>query len=269
LDVADERQRRAVALLAGTDTGALATARAQLALTQLRRRLAGRPVDQEELEALLEEADRGHREASDPSGRGTVAVIQAMVALADGRPGDARAWAERAQDLAVAGGDRFIRARAHWVHGVLAEGEGDLDAAYRHVERGLRLLDQLGMRGEVTAQATRLMELAERRGEVALAEQWQVFIGGGRGGLARHDALLVASSRNAEGRRARAAGDLARARRAHEDALAVLAEAAADRAAAATRSALGVVAAELGDRHAAAEHHRHPWRRAWSAGSAA
>ena len=51
-----------------------------------------------------------------------------------------------------------------WVEGLVAESAGDIDGAYRHIERGLVLLDELGMGQEVTAQAALLIALAERRG---------------------------------------------------------------------------------------------------------
>ena len=93
-----------------------------------------------------------------------------------------------------------------WVEGLVDESAGDVDAAYRHIERGLVLLDELGMGQEVTAQAGRLITLAERRGKPELAAQWRKFVAGRTGGLTRHDVLLQASASNVEAHHARTAG---------------------------------------------------------------
>ena len=156
---------------------------------------------------------------------------------------------------AAASGDRFITGRVEWILGVLAETDGDLEAAYRHIERGLRLLDHLGMGREVTAQATLLGDLAARLGEQNLAEQWQTFVSGRRGGLSRHDALLRASARNAEALSARRDGELARARQAHIDALDLYTAAEVSAAIAHTHSMLAFLEAQMGDDSAAAAHH--------------
>ena len=139
--------------------------------------------------------------------------------------------------------------------GVLAETDGDLEAAYRHIERGLRHLDQLGMGREVTAQAILLSDLAARLGEQDLAEQWQTFVSGRRGGLSRHDALVRASACNAEALGARRDGELTRARQAHLDALELYTDAEVTAAVAHTHSMLAFLEAQLGDDVAAAAHH--------------
>ena len=116
-------------------------------------------------------------------------------------------------------GDRFVPGRVEWIQGVLAGQRGDLDAAYRHIERGLRLLDELGMGQEVTAQAALLIDLAERLGEHDLAEQWRTFVGGRSGGLARHD--VCCSHRRGTAKRCRLGSRRSRAgRAAHLEALA-------------------------------------------------
>jgi hypothetical protein len=156
-----------------------------------------------------------------------------------------------------------------WIEGLLADAAGDTDRAYRCTERGLRFLDELGMGHEVTAQASLLVKLAERRGEPELASQWRTFVAGRTGGLARHDVLLRASARNGEGGTARAAGQLDRALAAHRDALAAYAEAGVLGAVAFTESCLGFLAAEMGESEAAGVHHARALDVATRAGDAA
>lgn len=49
-----------------------------------------------------------------------------------------------------------------WIEGLLADAAGDAAGAYRHIERGLVLLDELGMGQDVTVQAALLVDLAEQ-----------------------------------------------------------------------------------------------------------
>jgi hypothetical protein len=135
-----------------------------------------------------------------------------------------------------------------WVRGVLAESRGDIDRAYLHIERGLRLLDELGMGREVTAQAVVLADLADRRAKPELAERWRAFVEGRAGGLARHDALLRASAQHAEAQHADDAGDPARAEAAHLAAAASYRRAGAKAALAHTHLALADLARRRGDR---------------------
>ena len=82
------------------------------------------------------------------------------------RPRRRAVAAETARLHAVRCGNRFVQGRVEWIEGLLADAAGDSDAAYRHIERGLLLLDELGMGQEVTVQAGLLADLAERRGEI-------------------------------------------------------------------------------------------------------
>jgi hypothetical protein len=195
--------------------------------------------------------------------------MQALGLLSAGdRDGCARA-AQSARDHAEQCGDRFVRGRVEWIEGLLADAAGDTDRAYRCTERGLRFLDELGMGHEVTAQASLLVELAERRGEHELASQWRTFVAGRTGGPARHDVLLRASVRNGEGATARAAGQLDRALAAHREALVAYTEAGVRGAVAFTESCLGFLAAEMGESQAASAHHATALDVATRAGDAA
>ncbi len=250
---AQGRVRRAVSMAtAAGDEDALAWAQGQLALTMTRQALAGAAVDPTEAAVLLAQAGESFRRRGDVFGQGVTGAIGASGALAAGDLVAAAAAVRTTKALVQANGDRFIGGRIEWMEGVLAEARGDLDGAYQHIDRGLCLLDELGMRGEVTAQAALLESLAERRGEHALAAQWRVFVSGRNGGLARHDWLLRASARNAEGHAARARGGYERARRAHEEAVALFTDAQAWDAVAQTRTALDGLATGVGDPDAGA-----------------
>jgi hypothetical protein len=139
--------------------------------------------------------------------------------------------------------------------GMLDDVSGDALGAHRHIERSLRLLDDLGMAQAVTAQAGMLIPLAERAGMPELANQWRTYVEGRAPGSARDDVLTMASARNGEGLRARSAGDLDRAHDAHLEALGWYDEASVSGGTAFTRSCLGFLASAMGDTDAAAAHH--------------
>jgi hypothetical protein len=155
----------------------------------------------------------------------------------------------------VRAGDHFVQGRVEWIEGLLARAAGDADRAYRRVERSLLFLDELGMGQEVTVQAALLVDLAEQRGRASLAEQWRTFVAGRGGGMARHDILLLASTRNREALQARRIGDLARSRAAHLAARDAYVEADVSAAIAFTESCLGFVASAMGDHDDARAHH--------------
>jgi hypothetical protein len=184
-----------------------------------------------------------------------VRTVEAVGFVAAGDGVRATEAARAARDHALACGNRFVQGRVEWIEGLLASAADDPALAYRHIERGLLLLDELGMGQEVTVQADLLVGLAERRGEHDLAAQWRTFVAARGSGLARHDVLLVASTRNREGLRARSAGDLTLAHAAHLEALDGYAEAGVSRATAFTRSCLGFLTTEMGDAVAAEAHH--------------
>jgi predicted ATPase/DNA-binding SARP family transcriptional activator len=256
LELAEQRQREAVA--DGLAAGAailVAYARLQLSVTLTRRLMAGFGVDSTEISRNVDEAIETFERHGDDFGVGLTRLIEAVLALSMGDSHRTVVASKAASLAAVRSGDRFVQGRVEWINGLLARAAGDADGAYRHIERGLRLLDELGMGREVTAQAALLIELAERRGEFALAAQWQAFVEGRSGGLARHDVLLVASTRNSEGQYARLSGNLAGAYGAHLEALAAYTHAGVASAIAFTQSCLGFVAAANNDHAAARTHH--------------
>jgi hypothetical protein len=255
LQRAERRQRRGLALALGHhDEATAARARSQLALNLIRRDLAGIPADRVEVATLLEDAAATFGERGDLFDLGFVEAIVAVGALAEGDIERAADASRRARAHAVASGDRYVAGRVEWFDGVIAEARGDVDGAYRHIERGLRILDELGMRGEVTTQAVLLAGLAERRGEHALADQWRTFVEGRAGGLARHDALLRASSHRAAARRAARDGDLGTAEEEHRAALALYEESSAHAAIASTHARLASLADRRGDDHEVSVH---------------
>lgn len=257
LEVAAARQRRAEELYEAIgDERGVANARYQRALTLTRRGLASREVDRAEIRSLLDGALRVFEPERADFDCGLIRTIEAMGQLAAGDAERARSTAARAREHGAACGDRFAQGRAEWIEGLLAISDGDADAAYRHIERGLRFLDELGLGAEVTVHAGLLSNLAERRGAHALAAQWQAFAAGRGTGLARHGVLVMAAATNAEGIRARAAGDLDRAEAAHRQALEAYTEANVKGSIAFTSSCLGFLATERGDVAASREHHR-------------
>jgi len=256
LDLADRRQRDAVALgLEAGDDLIVAYARSQHALTLTRRALAGLAVDRDELAALVEAAATAFEHFDDQFGAGTTRTIEAVGLLAAGDLDRCATAIRSARDHALRCGDRYVQGRAEWIAGLLADAAGDAPGAYRRIERGLLLLDELGMGREVTGQASLLVTMAERAGQPHLAAQWRRFVAARTGGLARHDVLLTASARNAEGLQARRAGDLDRALAAHLDALASYEQARTQSAIAFTESCLGFLSAERGDPAGALVHH--------------
>ena len=152
-------------------------------------------------------------------------------------------------------GDRFSASRIEYVLGILDELSYDPKAAYRHIERSLRLLDELGMHQAVTSQARLLAPLAARCGEPELAAQWRAFVSGRGDAWTHYDGTVLASARNHEGLHARAAGDLDRAADAHAAALEWYTTAGIPSGVAFTESCLGFLAAGRGDHPDSASHH--------------
>ena len=146
-----------------------------------------------------------------------------------------------------------------------ADGAGDAGVP---AHRTVSLLDELGMGQEVTVQAGLLADLAERRDQHDLAAQWRTFVAGRTGGLARHDVLLRAATRNREGLEARKRGDLNRALAAHLEALTGYEQAGASGAIAFTRSCLGFLATQMQDSAGALAHHAAGLKAAAKAGEA-
>jgi hypothetical protein len=168
---------------------------------------------------------------------------RASAALAAGRP------------IAQRTGDRFATSRLDYVQGMLDDLGGDPAAAYRHIERSLRVADELGLREAVTAQARLLPPLAERCGQPDLAAQWRAFLGDRDSGWTHYDGSAMAAAHNREGLDARAAGDPGRAAAAHAQALDWYIAAGLDEGTAFTESCLGFLAADQGDEAAAGRHH--------------
>ena len=127
--------------------------------------------------------------------------------------------------------------------------------AYGHIERSLRLVDELGIHHAVTAQARLLVQLAERCGEDRLAAQWRSFVEGRGAGWTHYDASVMASAHNQDGLRARAEGDLDRAVTAHRAALEWYLTANIAAGIVFSESSLGFMATARGDEASAVCHH--------------
>jgi hypothetical protein len=256
LELADRRQQQAVAI--GLELGddlAVAYARSQRSLTLTRQALAGVAVDWSVVAELIAAALDTFAVQGDHFGAGETRTMQAVGLLVTGDIDACLHAADAAREHAAHSGDRYVQGRVEWLEGLVAGAAGDVDDAYRHIERGLVLLDELGMGQEVTAQAGLLIALAERRAMPELATQWRTFVAGRTGGLTRHDVLLQASARNIEAHHARTAGHLDRAWEAHQAALAGYRHAGVLRAIAFTESSLGFLASQMGNSSGAATHH--------------
>jgi hypothetical protein len=255
LELAERRQRRALELTAVGEEAAHADVGMLLLTTLTRRAVAGLPLDTDEFWQLLQTTLDAFERLGDHYGAGIVRMIEAIHALAAGDLHHAAVATEACRSHARETGERFTTSRVDWMLGMLDDLGGDPSSAYRHIERSLLLLDELGMGQAVTAQAGLLVPLAERSGQPELAAQWRAYLEGRAPGAARDDMLTMASARNGEALRARAAGDLERARLAHLDAGRWYEEASVSAGTAFTESCLGFLAAEAGDAAAAAQHH--------------
>ena len=138
---------------------------------------------------------------------------------------------------------------------MLADLAGDAAAAYGHIERSLRLVDQLGVHQAVTAQARMLVPLAARMGDAGLAAQWRSFVESRGEGWTHFDGSVMAAAQNRSGLRARSAGAPDRAATAHRAARDWYRDANILAGVAFSESCLGFLASENGDRDAAREHH--------------
>jgi predicted ATPase/DNA-binding SARP family transcriptional activator len=256
LDLAERRQRRALELALGTgDRQLIADVRMLLPVTLTRRAVAGIDTRPQELDDLLGSARLAYAELDDDYGASIVALTHAIVALSSGDLEAATALVETARRHAVRTGERFTNSRVEWLLGMLADVRGDPETAYHHIERSIRLMDELGMEQAVTAQAALLVPLAERSGWPELAAQWRTYVQGRVPGVARDELLTMASARNGEALAARARGDVDHARAAHLDALTSYETAGVSGGVAYTETCLGFLEEAMGDGDAAADHH--------------
>ncbi|MET0460342.1 MAG: BTAD domain-containing putative transcriptional regulator, partial [Ilumatobacteraceae bacterium] len=216
LDVAEARQREAIAIdERGDDRSALAYDYLQLLATFARRASIGAIVTSDEPAALLVRGAAIFDELGDDYGSAVIRGADAMLAIAHGDIDRAEADLAIAAPIAERLGERFSKSRLEYVHGMVADLRGDPRAAYGHIERSLRLVDELGIQQAVTAQARMLVPLAHRSGEDGLAARWASFVEGDGSGWERFDGSVVAATQNHVGLGARAAGGLDRAAESH------------------------------------------------------
>jgi predicted ATPase/DNA-binding SARP family transcriptional activator len=270
LALAEARQRRAIELGTGIgDAYVIASIKVLLVVTLARRVSAGVAIDPGEIARLEAEAAPSLAEQGDHYAAASIHIAAATGAIAAGDMGRVAEATEAARVHAERSGDRFSRSRVEWMFGQLAAAAGDPAEAYRHVERSLRLVDELGMAQAVTSQARYLVRYAEESGRTDLAAQWQAFLAGRTPAWTFYDLTATASGHNVEGLAARASGDLDGARRDHTEALAAYRDAGAATGIAHTESCLGFLATASGDDAGATRHHRRSLDAAVEAGEPA
>jgi predicted ATPase/DNA-binding SARP family transcriptional activator len=267
---AEREERTALAWMSETDEPPRrASVEMLLMATIARRAAAGAAIDRREVTELGRDAAEVFISVGNHFGNAGVCGIQAIEALMAGDHEAARAHTDRAATYAAKSGDRYSASRVEYLNGLLAEREDRAGDAYRHFERALRLLDELGMHDAVTAQARLLERLAERLGEVDLAAQWRSFIAGRSGNWSYYDGTVAAASHNRDGLAAQARGDLDRAAEAHRSALEWYRDAELPAGIAFSEGCLAFVAIKHEARVAAAEHVAHALDAAGASGDLA
>ena len=254
--------RRALALAElGDDELDQARAATLLLATLGRRSASGVAIDLDEFASLGRRALASYERVGDDYGVGSIWVMEATTALTVGDLERAARATEVLRPVVARCGDRFNGSRLEWALGILADAAGDLPAAYRHFETGLRLVEELGMLQAVNAQRGALANLAERMGDAELADRWRsvtTTTAAGPGSeptVSHYDRMVMAARANSSGQRARAAGQLTQARKEHLQALTWLAEADVRLGEAFTQACLGFLALEAGDVDTARQHH--------------
>lgn len=269
-EIAERRQRRAVAMSAelGDDHVTAYCQFLLLATMMTRRASAGKPFDSEEFARLAASAYDVFVRFENHYGAGCTRVTEALAALLVGDIGAATVATETARTHAEASGERYLTSRVEYLLCVMADLADEPRVAYRHAERSLRLLDELGIHEAVTAQARLLPALAERGGEPELAAQWRRFVADRNGSWSHFDGTVVAAAQNRDGLAARKSGDLNRAVAAHTSALEWYEAADLTAGVAFSASCLGFIDAARGDPAMAARHHRRALHAAIRSGDA-
>ncbi len=254
--IAERRQREALAFdEAGEDERVIANDCLLLLSTVTRQASIGERIDLEEADALRSRAVAAFGRLQDDYGMSVTMITTAMLAIARGDLERAGSEAAAAQAITRRTGELFASSRLEYVLGMLADLAGDAAAAYGHIERSLRLVDQLGVHQAVTAQARMLIPLAARMGDAGLAVQWRSFVESRGEGWTHFDGSIMAAAQNRSGLAARRAGALERAATAHLAARDWYRDANIDAGAAFSESCLGFLASENGDPDAARQHH--------------
>ena len=254
--VAEHRQREALALdEVGGDEWAIANDCLLLLSTLTRQASVGERIDVAEVDALRACASAMFEQLGDDYGMSVTMVTSAMLAIAQGDLERAADEAAAAEAITRRTGELFAASRLEYVLGMLADLAGDAAAAYGHIERSLRLVDQLGVHQAVTAQARMLVPLAARMGDAGLAAQWRSFVESRGEGWTHFDGSVMAAAQNRTGLRARSAGEHERSATAHRAARDWYRDAHVPTGVALSESCLGFLASERGDHDAAREHH--------------
>ncbi len=254
--LAERRLREALAFdETGGDEWAIANDCLLLLATLTRQASIGEQFDAVEVDALRARALATFERLGDDYGMSVTMVTTAMLAIAQGDLDRAADQAAAAQAITRRTGELFASSRLEYVLGMLADLEGDPAAAYGHIERSLRLVDQLGVHQAVTAQARMLVPLAARMGDAGLAVQWRSFVESRGEGWTHFDGSVMAAAQNRSGLRARSAGALERSATAHRAARDWYRDANIQAGVAFSEACLGFLASENGDHAAARAHH--------------
>ena len=254
--VSERRQREALAFdEAGGDEWAIANDCLLLLVTLARQASVGERIDAVEVVALRARALALFEQLGDDYGMSVTMVTSAMLAIARGDLERAADEAAAIQVITRRSGELFAASRLEYVRGMIADLAGDAAAAYGHIERSLRLVDQLGLHHAVTAQARMLVPLAARMGDAGLAAQWRSFVDSRGEGWTHFDGSVTAAAQNRTGLRARSAGELERSATAHGSARDWYRDANIQAGVAFSESCLGFLASERSDHDAAREHH--------------
>jgi hypothetical protein len=223
-----------------------------LAVTLLRRSAVGTGTERAEAVRLVQDALPMFERVGDHYRACSSYLVMAISALASGdRAGMADAIAH-ARGHAQRTGDRFNASRIEWLEAISADAAGDTWGAYRHAERALRLIDELGMSQAVTVYAEFLAQLAARLGEPELSGQWASLVVDRGGDWMNEDRAVIAFARNADGLDARRRGEPEQAMAAHLQALDWYRAAGADAGTAFTCSCIGFLHRAGGDAEASA-----------------
>jgi len=258
LNLAQSRLRLGIQLASDARDQLLA-ARCQLTMVSvLTRSAASRlTVDPREVADLVNEAGDVFVSQDEHYLAAALRCLEMVWHLVTGDPAAAENALRAARWHAVRSGDLWSSGNVEWMDGMLLDVAGDGRGAYGHIERSLRMHDELGMGHVVVGHARTLVRLADALGEPALAQQWRTFVQRrtGRSAGGEYDGTVLAAISNKGGLDARRAGDLQRAKRAHLEAKAWLADIGVSLGSAFTSSCLGFVASDLGDHRGAVMHH--------------
>ena len=158
---------------------------------------------------------------------------------------------------AVRSGDLWSSGNVEWMDGMLLDVAGDAVAPTATSSGACGCTTSWAWATSSSAMPGRSSDSPTHSASPQLAQQWRTFVQRrtGRSAGGEYDGTVLAAISNKVGLDARRAGDLQRAKRAHLEAKAWLADIGVSLGSAFTSSCLGFVASDLGDHRGAAMHH--------------